>query len=388
MMYLDMLYKVQGVAHFTMTRAMEITEWVGDDYIPLYQNFVHNDCCQQMFVYFQEHIHPTIIVDNLDLLWLACHLTDSQYELLGPLISSQTSEAYLLKNRDKYLNSNPPQRYLIRLLQKVPVTSTSQIVNYARSLQYAITGEVVPTSAFDYIHPVTITVADWVTNTSNLHDSWDFEQQMCYNLQHGLDQPAPESYHGRSGVLCPGDPLRQMKTESLITATLLCRSAIAGGVSPEASYTLCDQIICAIEACADIKTLRPIMNDIYPRFLERVQLVKQSQHEPLLVSQIKDYVENHLVEKIDLQTMAASLGYTPYYLSAKFKSSYGISIKLYIQQRKIDWSKKLLRKPTYSVQDIANQLHFVSDSYYCSVFKKWTGQTPRQYQASITQNKD
>lgn len=93
-----------------------------------------------------------------------------------------------------------------------------------------------------------------------------------------------------------------------------------------------------------------------------------------------DYIETHLYTKINLDQMAKEVGYATYYLSKRFKEETNISIKDYIKEEKIKRAKYLLTRTDISVSEVSECLAFSTPSYFCSVFKSFTGMLPSEYQ--------
>jgi len=69
----------------------------------------------------------------------------------------------------------------------------------------------------------------------------------------------------------------------------------------------------------------------------------------------------------------------PVYLSQLFKKETNKPLGKYIQDEKIKEAQKLLIQSEHSVTDICMLLHFSDQSYFSSIFKKYTGLTPNQY---------
>lgn len=76
---------------------------------------------------------------------------------------------------------------------------------------------------------------------------------------------------------------------------------------------------------------------------------------------------------------AAKLCITPNYLNELVKKTMGVHAKGYIQNQLLLEAKKLLTYTTYSVDEIAAQLHFESASYFIRFFRNHTDYTPLSY---------
>ena len=97
------------------------------------------------------------------------------------------------------------------------------------------------------------------------------------------------------------------------------------------------------------------------------------------VATVKAYIESHLSDELDRDTLAAMVYLNADYLSHLFKKDTGSSVINYIIDRRIARSKELLAKGEMSNRDIAITCGFQNISYFSRQFKKSTGMTPRQF---------
>lgn len=104
-----------------------------------------------------------------------------------------------------------------------------------------------------------------------------------------------------------------------------------------------------------------------------------------LIYLIKQYVENHIYEKITQEIIASNLYFSTAYISRYYKKEIGISLSEYIISQKIEKSKEMLLS-SCSLGEISEKLGFSSESYFIKVFKTITRMTPRQYRKQLFQS--
>jgi YesN/AraC family two-component response regulator len=97
------------------------------------------------------------------------------------------------------------------------------------------------------------------------------------------------------------------------------------------------------------------------------------------VAATKAYINNHLNERLDRDTLAARVYLSPDYLSHCFKLQTGCSLTNYIIEERIGEAKRLLVKKELNIRDIAISCGFQNISYFTRQFKKSTGMTPREF---------
>jgi len=93
----------------------------------------------------------------------------------------------------------------------------------------------------------------------------------------------------------------------------------------------------------------------------------------------KRYIDEHFRENINLDTIAESVVVNKYYLSHIFSQAYGVSPLQYVQTRRLEDSKYLLRTSSYTLKQIAAMSGFSSLSYFTQRFTKVEGICPSNY---------
>jgi AraC-type DNA-binding domain-containing proteins len=220
------------------------------------------------------------------------------------------------------------------------------------------------------------------------HNPHDQEIREFASIENGsieqLEQSWAEDYIGEIGILAK-DKIRHLKNVGIVIITLASRAAIRGGVNPEIAYSLSDIYIMKLENAKDEATLTYISKDAEYKYTMMVQEIKKNQlgnHEIIKnprINKCKDYIFEHLHEKICVNEIAHELDMNPKYLSDLFKQCEGISITEYILKEKINLIKNLLVYSNFSYIKIANYLGFSSQSHLGKQFKKVTGMTLKQY---------
>ena len=88
-------------------------------------------------------------------------------------------------------------------------------------------------------------------------------------------------------------------------------------------------------------------------------------------------IQSFQSQDLSVASLARSAEVSETYFRKLFKARYGISPAEYIAGCRIAYAKELLRLDYLSISDIAESCGFSSASYFCRVFKKNTGTTPR-----------
>ena len=96
----------------------------------------------------------------------------------------------------------------------------------------------------------------------------------------------------------------------------------------------------------------------------------------------RQLVDEHYLTESGVEFYADKLCITSNYLNRLVRQSLGKSTKQYIQNRRIEEAKRLLRYTSLPISDIAEKLNYDTASYFVRAFSKATGTTPLQYRAT------
>ncbi|MFR2774442.1 MAG: helix-turn-helix transcriptional regulator [Anaerostipes sp.] len=92
-----------------------------------------------------------------------------------------------------------------------------------------------------------------------------------------------------------------------------------------------------------------------------------------------DFIENHLNEKLGLETVAEAVHYSKYHLHRMFTETVGMTIHDYISRRQLTEAAKLLVFGEKSIMEIAFSCGYESQQAFTSVFKMMYKLPPAQY---------
>lgn len=101
-----------------------------------------------------------------------------------------------------------------------------------------------------------------------------------------------------------------------------------------------------------------------------------------IVTQIINYINGHLAEKVSLQTLAKEINYSECYLCHLFKVATNKTISNYIQEKRIDMAAGLLRH-SLPIKKVAEQSGFGNYSHFYKTFKRQMGCNPEEYRERL-----
>ncbi|RYZ36369.1 MAG: AraC family transcriptional regulator [Myxococcaceae bacterium] len=101
------------------------------------------------------------------------------------------------------------------------------------------------------------------------------------------------------------------------------------------------------------------------------------------LSRVQLFVEAHLARRIRVGELARRSGLSVFYFTRAFRQSTGMTPHAFVQQRRVERARELLKHPMHSLGDIALAVGFSSQSHFTTVFRRVTGLTPAVIRRSV-----
>lgn len=92
-----------------------------------------------------------------------------------------------------------------------------------------------------------------------------------------------------------------------------------------------------------------------------------------------EWIESNFMKPFNLQLLADHLHLSAPYLSGLFRREVGENLTDYLTARRIQEGCRLLMASTQSLDQIAYEIGIPNVSYFCQLFKKVIGETPRRF---------
>lgn len=215
-----------------------------------------------------------------------------------------------------------------------------------------------------------------------VHNTLSLEQALANIVSKGdvaaLRQWMKNAPAVRGGTLAK-EQSRQMKNTFIVTATLISRAAIRGGMSVDDALSLSDEYIQRCELYSSIDQITNLQYRMVFDYTERVEKLRCGRSPSRLIIDVRSYVQHHLSEPISVEALARSMFLSRTYLAAKFKKESGTTLTDFILREKVEEAKRLLRYTDKHATAIAAYLGFSSQSHFTNVFRKYTGNSPSEY---------
>ena len=97
---------------------------------------------------------------------------------------------------------------------------------------------------------------------------------------------------------------------------------------------------------------------------------------------VREYVEVHLGESIDLAMLATAAGLSVHHFARQFKQSIGVAPHHYLTQKRVERAQEMLAQTDLSLSEVAYAAGFSDQSHLARHFRHMLGTTPREFRWS------
>lgn len=220
------------------------------------------------------------------------------------------------------------------------------------------------------------------TEVTTVHNTLALEQTIMNFVRHGDTAALKECFKNapavRSGILS-SDTLRQLKNTFIVTATLVSRAAIRGGMDVNDALSLSDAYIQKCELLYSVESIENLQYHMVFDYTVRVEKLRLGKTPTKLLTDIANYVQKHLTEPVDIDALSKAMFVSRTHLAVKFKKETGMTLTDFVLKEKIEEGKRLLRYTDKPVAAIAVYLGFSSQSHFANVFRKYANSSPNEY---------
>lgn len=318
-----------------------------------------------------------------------------EYIIIGPVFDGVISVETLQAFMNAHTISHQKSEGVFDFLANIPKYSYNRFLNMLTFLHFSINGKKI--DAIEHFNLADHTLEEHIANLQTesvylakeeiiQHGTYHFEQQMIDLVRQGAVDKMTEFLSDamrleklQEGKLAD-DPIRQAKNLFIGNVTMIGKTgAIKGGLDVEQTYRLIDTYIQECEKMVSLDAIKTLEYNMIIDFTNRVAENKLPEGVSEDVFACIQFINNHTNDYIGIDDVAAHIGRSRAYVTAKFKRETGVTVNEYIVNQKLLEAKNLLRHSQKSLTEIAFYLCFSSQSYFQSLFKKKYGITPQKY---------
>ncbi|CAM4068429.1 AraC family transcriptional regulator [Paenibacillus alkaliterrae] len=115
----------------------------------------------------------------------------------------------------------------------------------------------------------------------------------------------------------------------------------------------------------------------------RKVLIEQDNFDRMRLKPVIDYVENHLMDRIQVEEVCKIANMSYYYFVKYFKKTIGLSFTEYVNYRKVKWAERILLTKDLSISEVGERIGMPNMAHFYKMFKKYNDCSPKQFQRKM-----
>ena len=333
----------------------------------------------------ENHVLPVLLRDGKQVYYFAFQYNEERLFLAGPFAFDEITFEEIHRFRKRHGINN--KEYMM------PVMELKTVLNCMVFSFYLFTGKQVTEDEIladnevrGRIHKKDVLTYEINRQTEEeFRMSYEYEREWLASVENGTVDPSHMFFNEENlqklkgvGNLADKDSYKQIEYMVITAVALACRAAIRGGVNSNDAYNVADLYYQQVAKCNTIMEMLGIYPNMMLDFSERVRRVNENRLSSD-VEKCKDYIARNRTKKFSLADLAENVGKNPSYLSDKFSRETGMTLQEYTKRQRLEAAANMLVYSDTGIGDIAEYLHFSSQSYFGVCFKNYYHMTPAKY---------
>jgi|GEM_PF-6792765 len=137
-----------------------------------------------------------------------------------------------------------------------------------------------------------------------------------------------------------------------------------------------------IESCESPDEIFALVSEYIGSAITRLHRRRFQRHE-VFVERAEAFIAENAHRSITLADVTQHIGISQSYFSSIFKQYTGRSFIQYLTDTRVAMAKELLRSPDMKIAEVALHAGFSDTKYFANVFRRQTGTTPSEYRRSL-----
>ena len=322
--------------------------------------------------YFSTDLYYYGIVNNNGIIFVA-----------GPSRDSQDTDENVRSIAHKLGLYNDDEDRFVYQMRTIPQVSIEKLIDNLCMINYFVNGEKLrPTDiveSFSSSQAVgrLLSAEDPDENEDMGMSYYSTEQMMRNIVRRGDIEAIDRSFPQLSDM--PLYTLEGQKHIFIVRTAAAARAAIHGGMDTLRAFKASEEFMHRSDSASDLAELTMLLQEMLRFFAGEVRMLREGSVSSRLVYDVAGDIRQHISEPIRTEQIADALYLSRSHLSRRFSKETGKTISEFIMLEKIASAKRQLRYTERPVTDISDLLGFSSQSHFIRVFRKYTGETPREY---------
>ena len=188
-------------------------------------------------------------------------------------------------------------------------------------------------------------------------------------------------------LFADGGDLETMKTRVWELLVLLSRAAVRGGADSRRALRQNREAMRRLPGFTTVDSLCLWLSGALSATMDELFAFAGAKHADVL-RRCLQYLGEHYSEPVTLRQAADHVHLTPQYLCRVFRSETGETFSEALNRVRIGKARELLASPGLRLTDISLLAGYADQSYFTKMFKRVTGELPRDYRARLLRGEE
>ncbi len=144
-------------------------------------------------------------------------------------------------------------------------------------------------------------------------------------------------------------------------------------------YYATQSVSMLMKECVIAQLIAKVMRLFLESEKQRKPYDDKSKNSGISIYAVRKYIDSNIDKIGDIKDAAKVLGYSPTYLSHKFKDEMHITLREYIAEKRIEEGMRLVSDLGMTVNEAAASVGFATPQAFCKAFKRVKGYSPKYY---------
>lgn len=196
-----------------------------------------------------------------------------------------------------------------------------------------------------------------------------------------LKEMRPLFYNRRLGLLdrVQGSSLRSLKNLMLSHNSMMALEAERAGLDAALSHHLTEKFAIIIEKASEEEDLIRLHDEMAMEYARSDLRQIKGRELSSLVEAAVNFIDRYYSQDISIQGLAEHLFTSREYLARCFREEMGQSPSHYLQDKRLNEAKQLLRFSKLSIAEVASLIGYKNGQYFSRIFKQKVGCSPSHY---------
>jgi two-component system response regulator YesN len=184
-----------------------------------------------------------------------------------------------------------------------------------------------------------------------------------------------------------GGNMNTIRARLFELVAFISRAAIESGAPVESINGIIKKSFGLFNDDISFEELCYLTTEVMDSFITTVFIERKQKQYSRHLTKATEYIGQHYADEMTLHTVAEAVFVSEFYLSHLFRKEMNITFSDYVCRVRINKAKEILKRDSdIRIQEIGETVGFNDSNYFAKSFKKLTGISPREYQASFVED--